>query len=274
MMLAPSPAHDKLSAMSRRTMAVTLLAGSAALAACRAAPPDPGAVASAAMAPRAGVVLVHGFSRQPSHHADQVLALTGVGVAVLTPALPSLLGGDEARDAAVQATAAAAIRLRARIGPATPLTLAGFSAGAAVATEATAQLARDGHAPDGLVLLDPVPWSRTVNAAGSLPSGLPVLALLAPASGCNANGRGAVLVAALPGPARVATIGGASHCDFEAPSDLLCRLACGPDDPGRRSAIITELVRFAIAPRVRGRPLTDRGDRPTLAAAMPGRAAP
>jgi hypothetical protein len=29
-------------------------------------------------------------------------------------------------------------------------------------------------------------------------------------------------------------ITGASHCDFEAPSDWKCRLACGDTDPARQ----------------------------------------
>ncbi len=247
-MLAPSPASDKVTAMPLRTLATALLAALAALAACRTPPPGDGSLARAAPAPRAGVVLVHGFARNPSHHADHVAALGGVRVAVVAPAMPSLLGGETARDVAVGETVAATARLRRSVGPDVPVTLVGFSAGGAIVTEAAARLAADGHKPDGLVLLDPVPWSRTLTAAASLPRELPGLVLLAPPGGCNAGGRGELLAAALPGPTLVETVPGASHCDFEAPTDTLCRLACGPDHPDRRSAIITELVRFAIEP--------------------------
>lgn len=248
-MLAPSPASDKVTAMPPGILAIGLLAGLAVLAACRAPPPGDGLLARAPAVPRAGVVLVHGFTRNPAHHADQVAALAGVRVAVVAPAMPSLLGGEEARDQAVRATVTVAAALSATLEPDVPLTLVGFSAGGAIVTEAAARLAEGGAPPDGLVLLDPVPWSRSLAAAANLPSELPVLALLAPPGGCNAGGRGATLAAALPGPTLVKTVPGASHCDFEAPTDTLCRLACGPDDPGRRSAIITELVRFVIDPR-------------------------
>lgn len=248
-MLAPSPARHKLSAMSPGALAAALLVGLAALAGCRAPPPGDGSLGWTAPAPRAGVVLVHGFARNPSHHADHLAALASVRVAVVVPAMPSWLHGEAARDAAVTATLAALGHVRPSLGPDVPVTLVGFSAGGAIVTEAAARLAAAGHAPDGLVLLDPVPWPRSLAAAASLPPQLPALVLLAPPGGCNAGGRGTTLAAALPGPTLVETVPSASHCDFEAPTDTLCRLACGPDDHGRRAAIITELVRFVLDPR-------------------------
>ena len=37
-------------------------------------------------------------------------------------------------------------------------------------------------------------------------------------------------------------VDGASHCDFEAPSDWMCELACGDTDPARQAIVRQELL--------------------------------
>ena len=113
--------------------------------------------------------------------------------------------------------------------------------------------------PAALILLDPVPWARTLEAARQLPP-LPVLLLAAPPSGCNADGAGASLLAALTFPVETATIPGASHCDFEDPSDGLCRLVCGADDPARRAAITARVTSF-LNGLADAAPVSSRADR-------------
>jgi pimeloyl-ACP methyl ester carboxylesterase len=61
-----------------------------------------------------------------------------------------------------------------------------------------------------------------------------VLLLRAPASRCNANAVAAPWGSELKALWRDDLIARASHCDFEAPSDWKCRLACGDTDPARQ----------------------------------------
>jgi hypothetical protein len=61
--------------------------------------------------------------------------------------------------------------------------------------------------------------------------------LRAPPSRCNAEAVAAPWSAALPGLWRDELITGASHCDFESPTDWMCRLACGEADPARQQRV-------------------------------------
>jgi hypothetical protein len=60
------------------------------------------------------------------------------------------------------------------------------------------------------------------------------LLLRAPASSCNANAVAAPWGTELKALWRDELIASASHCDFEAPTDWKCRLACGDADPARQ----------------------------------------
>jgi hypothetical protein len=78
----------------------------------------------------------------------------------------------------------------------------------------------------------------------------PVIGLFGDASSCNAdlNGLDAVNVAPR---GEVVRIGGATHCDFESPTDGLCRLVCEPEGRSqdaaaeRRAFIIEQAVEAA-----------------------------
>ena len=63
---------------------------------------------------------------------------------------------------------------------------------------------------------------------------------------CNAHAVAAPWAALLPALRADRVVDGASHCDFEAPSDWMCELACGDTDPARQ-AIVRQALRDAVA---------------------------
>ena len=191
----------------------------------------PGATAGLPSPPWPGVVLVHGFSRSRKRHAGTARHLAERGFVVLVADLASLLGGENARGENVVDTRGHVEWLRARA--ATPgdalfglvdrerLALAGFSAGGAVAFEAATRTP-----VRAVVLLDAVPWRRTLAAAGTMPEAR-LLSLRSEPSACNGKGSVRGLLAALPFGSEDVRIAGATHCDAEDPSDAACRLFCG-----------------------------------------------
>ena len=64
----------------------------------------------------------------------------------------------------------------------------------------------------------------------------------APASSCNAHSVAAPWGSALPALWRDDVMAGASHCDFEAPTDWICRLACGAADASRQLQVRQSLL--------------------------------
>lgn len=61
--------------------------------------------------------------------------------------------------------------------------------------------------------------------------------LRAPPSRCNAGAVAAPWGSVLPALWRDELIEGASHCDFESPTDWICRLACGDTVPARQQQV-------------------------------------
>jgi dienelactone hydrolase len=103
-------------------------------------------------------------------------------------------------------------------------------------------LAADTPGVVGLVALDPFdrvtpgdPNSLGLLAAKGLQT--ETLILRAPASSCNAQSVAAPWAAALPALWRDELIEGASHCDFEAPTNWICRWACGEADDSRQRQV-------------------------------------
>lgn len=124
---------------------------------------------------------------------------------------------------------------------------AGFSAGALAALVA----ARNDPSALGVVTLDLVDAQGIGRrAAGGLDK--PLIGLVGEPSNCNANdnARG---VFAVTGQARRVEIAGASHCDFEAPTDALCELLCAdPDRAGpERTAQLREQIQAQALNAVR-----------------------
>jgi thioesterase domain-containing protein len=111
------------------------------------------------------VLLLHGFGVDRKSLRGHAARLASNGALVLSPDMSSLIkGGAEAAQRRNIAQAAdAAHWLRTERGVAAErLTLVGHSAGGAVLFEAVAALVADGYVPRSIILLDAVPWARTV----------------------------------------------------------------------------------------------------------------
>ena len=186
--------------------------------------------------PWPAVILNHGFARDRSRHALTALVLAQRGLVVLTPDLVNLLGGEPAQLRNVANTVDHVRWLRTRTattGDALDgridirrIALAGHSAGASISMEAAIDAAAAGIDIAALVLLDGVPWPRTVSLVPRLPL-LAYVSLRSESGPCNAFGYGSQFVETSPVPVDEITVAGATHCDPEAPTDALCAIACG-----------------------------------------------
>jgi dienelactone hydrolase len=192
---------------------------------------------------RGAVILSHGFTRSRSTLGEHAAALAAAGALAITPDLPYTF--DFQRNA--QALAALVALLRAGGGaegvlggPIGRVVLVGFSAGGL-----SSLLAAGAPGVVGYVGLDPFDRVRGGAALGldSAP-GLRTEAVLlrAPPSRCNAQAVAAPWGAALPALVSDRVMADASHCDFEAPSDWMCRLACGAPDPQRQAQVRATLL--------------------------------
>jgi len=190
-------------------------------------------------APRGAAILSHGFTRSRRTLAGHAQALADAGVLVLTPDLPCTF--DFRCNARALAALVASLRageaFKGAGGPVQKVMLVGFSAGGL-----SSLLAADTPGVVGYVGLDPfdrvMPGEAErlgLAAAGRLRT--EALLLRAPPSRCNAEAVAAPWAATLPVLWRDEPIAGASHCDFESPSDWMCRLACGDTDPARQQRV-------------------------------------
>lgn len=201
----------------------------------------PRAVAGLPAPPWPAVVLEHGFARSKGRHAITSHFLAERGVVVLVANLVSLLGGESAQLANVANTRGHVAWLRARsanpgdslFGLVDPerIALAGHSAGGAVAFEAAA----GGSLVRAVVLLDAVPWPRTIAAAGGMTEKR-LLSLRSEPSACNAHGSVKQLLENLSFASDDVRIVGGTHCDAEDPTDGFCRLFCGGTSDEARAA--------------------------------------
>lgn len=193
----------------------------------------------AAGAPRGAAILSHGFTRSRRTLAGHAQALADAGVLVLTPDLPCTF------DFRCNARALAALVASLRAGeafkgvgaPVQKVMLVGFSAGGL-----SSLLAADTPGVVGYVGLDPfdrvMPGeAERLGLAAASRLRTEALLLRAPPSRCNAEAVAAPWATALPVLWRDELIAGASHCDFESPSDWMCRLACGDTDPARQQRV-------------------------------------
>lgn len=185
---------------------------------------------------RGAAILSHGFTRSRSTLAGHAQALADAGVLALAPDLPCTF--DFRCNARALAALVGALRAGGTFGPPVDkVMLVGFSAGGL-----SSLLAADAPGVVGYVGLDP--FDRTLPdeaaplglaAAGRLRT--EALLLRAPPSRCNADAVAAPWAAALPALWRDEVVAGASHCDFESPTDWICRLACGEPDPARQQQV-------------------------------------
>lgn len=121
-------------------------------------------------------VVIHGFSREKGQMRNYALRLQQAGVVVLTPNMSSLLGGLSAQQRNIDKVVDHVRWLmsenhelqskhRIAVDPAR-IALVGFSAGAAVVFESSFNLLEKSNiVVRALVMLDGVPWPRTIRAA-------------------------------------------------------------------------------------------------------------
>jgi dienelactone hydrolase len=198
---------------------------------------QPGAGASSGMA-----IVAHGFMRSRSRHRDLGQALAAAGVTAVVPDLPYALdhwGNGEVIVELAHKLEAGALGLppieRSRI------VLIGTSAGGLATVLAAAKL--PGLA--GWVGLDPVDGTGTgIRAASQLSA--PAVVLLGDRSGCNLYGSGRLIARAVPRLLRSIVLNGASHCDFEGPTNKFCQRVCGGSSPAMQAVAREETVRTVI----------------------------
>jgi dienelactone hydrolase len=182
---------------------------------------------------KGAAILTHGFTRSRTTMGEHAQALAARGVLAITPDMPCTF------DFRCNATAIAGLvnllRNTETFGASSQrIMLVGFSAGGL-----SSLLAADTPGVVGFVGLDPfdrVLPNETERAGITASRRLTTEALIlrAPASSCNAKAVAAPWGSEMKALWRDELIAGASHCDFEAPSDWKCRWACGETDPARQ----------------------------------------
>ncbi len=186
--------------------------------------------------PRGAAILSHGFTRSRRTLAGHAQALADAGVLALTPDLPCTF--DFRCNGRALAALVAQLRAGGRFGPPVErVMLVGFSAGGL-----SSLLAAETPGVVGYVGLDPFDRvmpdeTERLGLAAARTLRTEALLLRAPPSRCNAEAVAAPWATTLPRLWRDELIAGASHCDFESPSDWMCRLACGDTDPARQQRV-------------------------------------
>ena len=196
----------------------------------------------AAMAPIGIAIVAHGFGRSRHRHYDLGRALAEAGVVAIVPDLPNVM------DLWANGDAVAALVARVESGalglppvPRSRIVLMGTSAGGLATLLAADRM--PGLA--GWVGLDPVDRTGTgAEAAARL--AVPAIVLLADNAHCNLFGSGRALARAAARLVRTTKIEGASHCDFESPTNNFCRVVCGTSAPDRESLVRDETVAAAL----------------------------
>jgi len=187
-------------------------------------------------------IIAHGFTRSRAQHRDVGEALAAAGITAVIPDLPNVLdlwGNGEAIAELAHMLEAGALGLqpmeRSRV------VLIGTSAGGLATVLAAAEL--PGLA--GWVGLDPVDRTGSgIRAASRLTA--PAIVLLGEPSQCNLFGSGASIARAVPGLLRATFVPGAAHCDFEGPTNMLCRVICGPSSSSMQARLRDETVDAAV----------------------------
>lgn len=165
------------------------------------------------------LILVHGFSRNAKRMAGHAETLASQGVTVWTPNLYSLMGGARSRAKNVEFLSGL---LRELSRTYDNVSLAGHSAGGALAFSTTIKAQKEGIKVAQLILLDAVPWSETIEEAGHLQP-LPLLSLTAEPSSMNAGLKVKELHAAIEFPFMQLHLVGSSHVDPENPPGRFSR---------------------------------------------------
>lgn len=183
----------------------------------------------------ADVVLAHGFLRDRERMADLARALANGGLTTVTLDLCNMRPWDGGH----RENAAEMRRVADQLAVARPV-YAGCSAGGLAAILAAA----DDPDVAGVLVLDLVDQAD-VGRAAAADLEVPVVGLFGEASRCNANLNGLGVIETVA-RGEVIRIPGATHCDFESPTDGLCRLVCVPED---RAAEVETRLRDEIIAR-------------------------
>jgi hypothetical protein len=164
------------------------------------------------------VVLGHGFLRSQERMVDLARALADVGISAVTLDYCNsrFWDGRHFRNGLDMIRLADALE-------AERVVYAGFSAGGLAALVA----GRNDPRTLGVVALDLVDADRL---GEGMAAGLdrPLIGLIGDPSPCNAENNGLAVFSATD-QAAVEWVEGAEHCDFESPTDWLCRLVCRRD---------------------------------------------
>ncbi|WP_296699627.1 alpha/beta hydrolase [Thiocapsa sp. UBA6158] len=164
------------------------------------------------------VVLGHGFLRSQERMVDlaQTLADKGVPTVTLDFCNARFWDGRHVRNGLDMILVADALAAK-------QVVYAGFSAGGLAALVA----GRNDPRTLGVVALDLVDAGRL---GEGMAAGLdrPLIGLVGDPSPCNAENKGLAVFSATD-QAAVERVTGAEHCDFESPTDWLCRLVCKRD---------------------------------------------
>jgi pimeloyl-ACP methyl ester carboxylesterase len=182
------------------------------------------------------VILAHGFLRDERRMQGLAGAMAASGIPTYTMSFCNSRpwdGGHRANAADMRKLAGASAAPR--------VIYAGFSAGGLSALIA----AREDPRTLGVLTLDLVDDGNGLGASMAAGLDRPLIGLTGEPAACNAQSNGLAVYAASP-RARVAHIRGASHCDFEAPTDWLCRSVCGPEDE-EADARRAEIIRTSVA---------------------------
>jgi dienelactone hydrolase len=181
-------------------------------------------------ADRGAMILVHGFTRTRATMAEHAAALMQAGFVVAVPDLPYSL---DSRDNARALRELLELLREGHISPKVQrFVLVGFSAGGL-----SALLAASAPGVVGYVGLDPFDRPSGIGRDAARELTIPAWLLRAPPSACNAFSIAAPWGPALKGLVEDRIIADAHHCDFEAPTDWICRLACGPTAPDRQQVV-------------------------------------
>jgi len=199
--------------------------------------------ASADQPLRGLVVIAHGFTRSRERHSMLAERLAAEGLVVAVPDLPHWARHRDNADAIVDLVH---IMEQERGLDALPVVLTGTSAGGLASLLATDRVPR-------LALwigLDPV---DTVGISEETARKLlaPAVVLRAPNSPCNAFGSARRIAGWLPNRVALERVDGASHCDFESPTNWRCETFCGRADPAVQAQIVDEAVKAVRAVLVR-----------------------
>ena len=186
-------------------------------------------------------ILTHGGFRNRKTMAEHALALAARGVLTLAPNMPCTF--DHRCNARAIVQLVNLLRSTNTFGASSNrVMLVGFSAGGLASL-----LAADTPGVVGFVGLDAYDHllpnqSERLGIVAARRLATEALILRAPASSCNAQSVAASWSMEFKTLWRDELIAGATHCDFEAPTDWMCRLACGDTDASRQSMVRQALL--------------------------------